>query len=275
MSRISDEILNKEAQKLVEAIDRDFEPQEARQSQNGEVIDIKLAKAKSGARRHINRTVRICAVAAVLMIGIVCALFIGAKNHYVIRYESEAYLWRNNAPDAENQKVKIKFDLRQVDVWGRGDKTSYSFHEAGPVYKGKITITDLDGNVLYNFCHIYLFLHKTHWKYPGGTLLRYYDEDCTEPLRDEEGRRISRLGGITFNEGMSQCSIMIYEGTDRLWEHEDGATNGDLSNGLFVTTGVSNRKDAVEYIRSIHDCTKEYAEKYGVFWDEESQSYYK
>ena len=263
--------LTKAAKGLIGNMAQQYSPEKVELPQitiSDNTIDIKVTKAKADARRHINRTIRICAVAAVLMIGIVCALFIGAKNHYVIRYESEAYLWRNNAPDAENQKVKIKFDLRQVDVWGRGDKTSYSFHEAGPVYKGKITITDLDGNVLYNFCHIYLHLWKRDWKCPGGILHRYYDEDCTEPLRDEEGRWISYLGAITFNEGMSQCSIMIYEGTDRLWAHEDGATNAVLSNGLFVTTGVSNRKDAVEFARYIHDCTREYAEKYGVFFDE-------
>ena len=87
--------------------------------ENDNTVDIKLAKAKAGARRHINRTIRVCAVAAVLMIGLVCALFMGAKEDdksMEIYIEKQGYMWKNNDPEAaENMPVMVTIDFKEYD----------------------------------------------------------------------------------------------------------------------------------------------------------------
>jgi hypothetical protein len=123
-----DTSLTKAAKGLVQNMAQQYSPEKVELSQiavSDNTVDIKVAKAKAGARRHINRTIRICAVAAVLMIGLVCALFMGADEvklppapepiNFDITYD--AYMWKNNSTDpAENMPVKVRIIVEETDL---------------------------------------------------------------------------------------------------------------------------------------------------------------
>ena len=191
MKILDDKILEQSAKRIVGQIDEQGEKMlSADKCEKTYFSDIKAAKAKASARSHINRTIRICAVAAVLMVGLVCALFMGAKEEGAINIETDAYMWRNNSPNAENMEVKVKINFEQEGALGKGDKNSDNCEKTDSEFMGSIVITDFNGNVLYNFCHIQLFLSEDY-KYPAGLLMEYADrKECPNGHKDEECRRI-------------------------------------------------------------------------------------
>lgn len=207
-------------------------------------VSIKVAKAKSGARRHINRTIRICAVAAVLMVGFVFAIFMGMQDAKKdIHFTKEAYLWRINEPDAENMKVYVTVDLEFMK------KTEVSKNN---VYWGNVTVRDENNNLLYDFCHIQFFMHKDT---KTGAMDVYYDEkECPNGHYDENGYRIGQYGTMSFNDSLNEMVIWVFEGEDRIWIHEDIAGPRTIEYSLAITTSATNREDAI-------DKTKEYTGK--------------
>ena len=156
-------------------------------------VSIKVAKAKSGARRHINRTIRICAVAAVLMVGIVCALFMGAKEDDLdpaaIKFTKEAYIWENNNPDSKwNGNVTVSIDLKKVDEYvrgvivGDGPTGPNEDRDVGAIYEGSISIKTTDGEELY--C-----LDGIRVKYESETGIGYYYGGSSVVVKDKETGR--------------------------------------------------------------------------------------
>ena len=236
----NDRILDSEAKKLVSQLDRDFAPVEDISVQ-GNTVDIKAAKAKAGARRHINRTIRICAVAAVLMIGFVFAIFMGMQDvKKDIHFTKEAYLWRINEPDGENIKVSVTVDLDFVK------KLEVSKNN---LYRGRVTVRDENNNILYDFCHIQLAMGKNN----RGSMEVYHDEkECPDGHFDENGNRIGQYGTMSFNDSLNEMVIWVFEGEDRIWIHEDIAGPRTIEYSLAITTSATNREDAIKK-------TKEYS----------------
>ncbi|MBR3865682.1 MAG: hypothetical protein IKM67_03095 [Clostridia bacterium] len=236
----NDRILDSEAKKLVSQLDRDFAPVEDISVQ-GNTVDIKAAKAKAGARRHINRTIRICAVAAVLMIGFVFAIFMGMQDvKKDIHFTKEAYLWRINEPDGENIKVSVTVDLDFVK------KLEVSKNN---LYQGRVTVRDENNNILYDFCHIQLAMGKNN----RGSMEVYHDEkECPDGHFDENGYRIGQYGTMSFNDSLNEMVIWVFEGEDRIWIHEDIAGPRTIEYSLAITTSATNREDAIKK-------TKEYS----------------
>ena len=164
MKTLDDKILEQSAKRIVGQIDEQGEKMlSADKCEKTYFSDIKLAKAKSGARRHINRTIRICTVAAVLMVGIVCALFMGAKEdelppapdpiNFDITYD--AYMWKNNSTDpAENMPVKVRLIMKEIAVSRVHNPENYYPHlgkhgtVTGREYSLQVIVSDLQGNVV-------------------------------------------------------------------------------------------------------------------------------
>ena len=137
------------------------------ENNNGNTVSIKVAKAKEGVRRNINRTIRICAVAAVLMVGLVCALFMGADEvelppapepiNFDITYD--AYMWKNNSTDpTENMPVKVRLIMKEIAVNRINNPESDVEHYhpevgkhgtvTGREYSLQVIVSDLEGNVV-------------------------------------------------------------------------------------------------------------------------------
>ena len=242
MSKI-DDILEKSAKQIINEIE-DQAAVQMQTSENENIVDIKLAKAKSGARRHINRTVRICAVAAVLMVGLVCALFMGADEDETIKLVKEAYLWRYDDLEYEGMPVNVCIDFKLDEERAKSSQ-----------YFGEIVVTDKNGNILYDFCHIQLVIGGNENK-PRGTLWVYYDPlECPDGHKDENGKRIGQYGKIHFNKSKSEAVIKIYEGNSRIWIHDDSYEDFQ-GNPLLITTSATNREDAVAFTEDFYKLSK-------------------
>lgn len=212
--------------------------------ENDNTVDIKLAKAKAGARRHINRTIRVCAVAAVLMVGLVCALFMGADEDETIKLVKEAYLWRYGDLEYEGMPVNVCMDFKL-------DKEKAKHSE----YLGKMVVTDKNGNILYDFCHIRLIIYDM-LDVLGGRLEAYYDLlEFPDEHKDENGKWIEQYGEIDFNKSKSEAIIKIYEGNSRLWIHDDSYEDFQ-GNPLLITTSATNREEAVAFTEDFYKPSK-------------------
>ena len=166
MKILDDKILEQSAKRIVGQIDEQGEKMlSADKCEKTYFSDIKVAKAKAGARRHINRTIRICAVAAVLMVGLVCALFMGADEVELppapdpinIDKTFDAYMWKNNSTDpAENMPVKVRIWMEETSVLRiNNPKDEPEYYDPlrgehgtvwGRSYSVAITVSDLEGN---------------------------------------------------------------------------------------------------------------------------------
>ncbi|MBQ2818964.1 MAG: hypothetical protein IJF14_01120 [Clostridia bacterium] len=137
MKKLDDMMLEQSARQIIDQLDACSAID--RQDENSNVTHIKLAKAKAGARRHINRTIRVCAVAAVMMIGLVFAVFMGAKDdEYRIQIDKTGFMWENSDPESKyNNQVRIYIDLKGV-----GEDASYKYFE------GEVSIKDMNGKTL-------------------------------------------------------------------------------------------------------------------------------
>ena len=182
--------------------------------------DIKVAKAKSGARRHINRTIRICAVAAVLMIGLVCALFMGAKEDVdpeTIKFTKEAYMRDSNDPESTwNGDVIVDIDLSKISEWTpayNGENV-----DSGAIYEGKISIKDVDGKSVYEVFNIKMTYH-------AEDNVAYYDGiESVKVVKDENTGKVDNIEttmdnyqmllSISFSKDMDEFEIRLWEKMD-------------------------------------------------------------
>jgi len=221
------------------------------ENNNDNTVSIKLAKAKAGARRSINRTVRICAVAAVLMVGLVCALFMGAENDEApmeIYLEKQAYMWKNNDPDdSQNMPVVVTIDLKEREVIYNGknlsDGTSISSSKyeneerMGIILNGDIKLKDLDGKIVYEFLDIEFV------KMDNALDIEHKEHDIKlDTATDKANIKFLWSVEILFNEDYSEFDMMInlgenIEENEIVWLGEDG---------IFVNSGASSREEAVD-----------------------------
>ncbi len=225
------------------------------------IVDIKTAKAKAGARRRINRTIRICAVAAVLMIGLVCALFMGAEDDNLdpatIQITKEAYMWENNNPDSEwDGLVTVSLDVKKTDELMRDITPNIvdSPVDIGAVYEGSLVITNNDGKIIYETGEIKLeYENQKRNLYYNGLI-------STTIIRDEEtGRydyRVNHMnwGNIMFNIyfdiNMSDFELIMWEKPDlALDKYPERAEKGvgyirELYS-IYAASGATSREEAV------------------------------
>jgi len=161
---IDDGMLDTAAKSFIKHYEGANAPTDAPSSENSYFTSIKVAKAKAGARARINRTIRICAVAAVLMIGLVCALFMGADEVELppapdpinLDKTFDAYMWTNNSTDpSENMPVKVRMIVEETYVDRLGNNQSYEEYDhslgkygtvTGREYNITMIVSDLNGN---------------------------------------------------------------------------------------------------------------------------------
>ena len=218
MSKI-DDILTKSAKQIVSEIE-DRKIAGVQTNENDNTVDIKLAKAKSGARRHINRTVRICTVAAVLMVGLVCALFMGAKEDLdpeTIKFTKEAYMRDSNDPESIwNGDVIVDIDLSKIGEWTPGYNGENV--DLGAIYEGKISIKDVGGKSVYEVSNIKMTYHAE------GNVAYYDGIESVKVVKDENTGKMDNIDttmdnyqmllSISFNKDMDEFEIRLWEKID-------------------------------------------------------------
>ena len=241
---IDDGMLDTAAKSFIKHYEGANAPTDVPSSENSYFTSIKVAKAKAGARVRINRTIRICAVAAVLMVGLVCALFMGADEDETIKLVKEAYLWRYDDLEYEGMLVNVCIDFKLDEERAKSSQ-----------YFGEIVVTDKNGNILYDFCHIQLVIGDNE-NTPRGSLWVYYDPlECPDGHKDENGKRIGQYGKIDFNKSKSEAVIKIYEGNSRIWIHDDSYEDFQ-GNPLLIITSATNREDAVAFTEDFYKLSK-------------------
>ena len=256
-NNFNDKQLELAAKNIVEGIARQcyIEPDE-KPADN--TISIKLAKAKAGARRHINRTIRICAVAAVLMVGLVCALFMGAKEDEPkpinLSIVMDAYMWKNNdSESADNMPVKVRFNLYQTEVIYSNEINEKGISKevrSGAIVEGNIIIENLDGEIIKEFNNLRLTKDEIHKNY--NTELPISLSHVEREYTKNNGMDDKWVIDIDFNEDFTSFEIFIdntfepYLDDLGLEVHitEDGGV-WSHRDATFITSGASNREEAV------------------------------
>ncbi len=259
MKKLDDMMLEQSARQIIDQLDAcsaiDW------QDEKSNVTHIKLAKAKAGTRRSINRTIRICAVAAVLMIGLVCALFMGADDDkepepVILNCTMDGYMWKNNDADSnENMQVRVRFDLEQTQVIYSENKENIPSKPAdgtrvGAIIEGKIVIEDTNGNAI----KVYEDLRFTKDEYSKSydAILPISFSHQEKEYTKEDGMKTHWVMGISFNEDYTDFEFFIDDTFEPyledlgLEEHitEDGSiwTHRDA---IFITCGAATREEAV------------------------------
>ena len=266
---IDDGMLDTAAKSFIKHYEGANAPADAPSSENSYFTSIKVAKAKAGARRSINRTIRICAVAAALMIGLVCALFMGAENDdkpMEIHLEKQAYMWKNNDPEsAENMPVVVSINLKedrkstQATLPVTDKKITDEEHakelgwtwngtewETGVWLKGNIIVRDTEGTTVKEYSDLeMLYAYEYKW------IMRYtqkegsaknlksvwyleiiFNDDFTEFeifFSDEFGRSIEDTGIETLDTGPNMLV--------GIWMHR---------NATFITSSIFDRQSAID-----------------------------
>ncbi len=263
---IDDGMLDTAAKSFIKHYEGANAPTDAPSSENSYFTSIKVAKAKAGARRSINRTVRICAVAAVLMIGLVCALFMGAKEDDLdpaaIKFTKEAYMWNNTNPDSKwNGNVTVSIDLKKVDEYvrgvivGDGPTGPNEDRDVGAIYEGSISIKTIDGKELY--C-----LDGIRVKYESETGIGYYYGGSSVVVKDKETGRhdytytdYDEYGftlGIYFKEDSDNIELLLY---DRKTIQQMGTPGQQMSDDeirmlekyhIYVAMDAKTRDEAIK-----------------------------
>ena len=241
MSKI-DDILEKSAKQIINEIE-DQAAVQMQTSENENIVDIKLAKAKSGARRHINRTIRICAVAAVLMIGLVCALFMGADEDEVpddIVISTTAYMWKNHDLEYEyTMPVKVEIDLKKDDKKDEGG--------GDIVFKGDIIIKDFNDNLFVEYYGVELQLEEdsnsaVFWEYERKILRNDKGEYIPEDIK---GSIPFDMGQVTiyFYNDWKKFEICYQQPSQVLGEYTFAYSTDDA---VFINCGADTREKAIE-----------------------------
>ena len=240
--------LTKAAKSLVDSVAMEYSPEKLEMTQpciEDNTIGIKIAKAKAGARRHINRTIRICAVAAVLMIGIVCALFMGAENDEIpadIKINATAYMWKNYDADYEyTMPVNVDIDLEIED---RKDSREL-------VFNGDITVKDVDGNYLVEYYGVELRLEEENnsavfWEYERKILRNdkgEYDSESIKKIIPFDMGRVT----IYFYDDWKKFEICYQQSPSQvLGEYTVAYLTDDA---VFINCDATNREEAVDICR--------------------------
>ena len=259
---IDDGMLDTAAKSFIKHYEGANAPADAPSSENSYFTSIKVAKAKAGARRSINRTIRICAVAAVMMIGLVCALFMGAENDdkepepVILNCTMDGYMWKNNDADSnENMQVRVRFDLEQTQVIYSENKDNIPSKPAdgtrlGAIIEGKIVIEDTNGNAI----KVYEDLRFTKDEYSKNydAILPISFSHQEKEYTKEDGMKTHWVMGISFNEDYTDFEFFIDDTFEPNLEYlglevhitEDGSiwTHRDA---IFITCGATTREEAV------------------------------
>ena len=228
--------------------------------ENDNMVDIKLAKAKAGVRVRITRTIRICAVAAALMIGLVCALFMGADevedpDPATIQISRAAYMWENNNPDSEwNGKVIVDLNLTKVGERITGMGNPAEDVDIGAIYEGYISIKTPDGKAIVEFdsqeIEYTLTDNKVYYDGIVSTTVIRDGETGIAVGRETEMNPHQMLFTVCFGIDMNEFEIRLWEKIDiaaeKYPERLDENKVYDLEKySIYVASGASSREEAI------------------------------
>ncbi len=233
---IDDGMLDTAAKSFIKHYEGENAPADAPSSENSYFTSIKVAKAKAGARRSINRTVRICAVAAVLMIGLVCALLMGSENDdkpIIISYTKDAYMFKNFDPDSEwNMPVRVTVMLKENKDKEKKDNFVYLC--------GSVVVKDLNGNTVIENLYVNISYKKDKGVgYENKIIPENYPIDF---------EKLS-LETYFFNADWSEFVVEYYEKPSVIYK-ENSVWDYDTEDAIYIVSGATNREEAVKKVEN-------------------------
>ncbi|MBR2473110.1 MAG: hypothetical protein IKB44_04090 [Clostridia bacterium] len=219
--------------------------------QSGKLTDIKVLKAKSAVRKRMGRSVRLYAIAAVLIIVMVAGLLIGSADRGIkISYTKQAYMWANQHPESEmNMPVIITVDLEEAGEFYQSYLDVDNMSDT-PIILGDIIIKTLGGEVLFEYRDIEFEMFESEKKNYGVYAEGYHykhkkDENGKvlpfNPIR--EGFEDRAILKISFSKNWQDFEFAFHPEPLYISETKTGYS---VENAIFFTSGANTREEAIE-----------------------------